>query len=746
MVFARCGSATRWLLFCFTPVLLLGLLLALLAAPALAATLEVCPAGGEYTTIQAAVNAAQAGDVIRICADVYAENVDLAAMGSGGGSMGDITVQGAGAVTITPATGNAIYLGGDFSGDITLDNLGVTSPDDNAVFLGRTIFGALTISGVHAVGAGSGGVLAFDVTEGAAVRGATFMNNGGAGLLLATTLEDSGCGGPGPFGQAGGAQAGGASTGAQTAGAGVDAIVLTGTTASGNGGGGFVLDATYGDIRIGGSEAEGNGGDGFNVASSDPCGGSTVLVEGSRAQNNGGAPGATSGSGLAFIAPRVQVANVLAAGNLFDGIEQRLGEPVQVADTWSLQVVSSTARANGRHGVSAASVDFVTITNVSAISNAFAGILIPFTPLIGPFTSGAGAQAAPADQGARIAHSLVMSNGVGIELFYEEVAGAARPAAGAIAAITTASGGNIVCANTAAGVFAWGAADPTYSAAPNYWGSFSGPFHAVKNPAGTGDAVVDATSGSGGAGDVLFAPWVDAGVAGITPTTGFVGAAQALTASFLAGGGPGLVDSPGNPNDGPLFVARTDNGVLTSAYGRGPAVPVAPATGTGLVTATLTPAAAGAANVTISGPCGLVAAQNVRVASPSVAIAKNPLRQTVTSGGAANFQIAITNTGDITLTQVAVSDAAAPACGRDLADLAPGASVGFTCQQPGVVISHTNQITVTASPLIEPAALPAVVVSATAVADVVVAAPTGLTPAPEPGDVINRLYLPALGR
>ena len=54
---------------------------------------------------------------------------------------------------------------------------------------------------------------------------------------------------------------------------------------------------------------------------------------------------------------------------------------------------------------------------------------------------------------------------------------------------------------------------------------------------------------------------------------------------------------------------------------------------------------------------------------PAIAIVKNPKSQTVAKGGTATFTITVTNTGDVTLTDVHVDDPLSPNCNRTKADI-----------------------------------------------------------------------------
>jgi hypothetical protein len=55
----------------------------------------------------------------------------------------------------------------------------------------------------------------------------------------------------------------------------------------------------------------------------------------------------------------------------------------------------------------------------------------------------------------------------------------------------------------------------------------------------------------------------------------------------------------------------------------------------------------------------------------------------------------VLNTGDVTLTNVVVTDAISPNCNRTIGTLAPGASVSYKCTRPNVTSSFTNVAVVT---------------------------------------------------
>src|SRR5690606_39926840 len=63
---------------------------------------------------------------------------------------------------------------------------------------------------------------------------------------------------------------------------------------------------------------------------------------------------------------------------------------------------------------------------------------------------------------------------------------------------------------------------------------------------------------------------------------------------------------------------------------------------------------------------------------PGIDIDKSATQDEVDPGGTAEFTITVTNTGDVDLTGVAVTDEQVPGCGRTIGDLPVGGSVTYT--------------------------------------------------------------------
>jgi hypothetical protein len=126
------GQRIAWLAIAFTVAFVLCLFT---TDRSQAATLTVCASGCNHTTIQAAINAAVAGDTISIGAGTYLENLTIAK---------NITLQGASAAT-TIIDGNNL-------GRVITINSGVVVINDVTIQNGKAIDGA--------AGAGTGGGLA----------------------------------------------------------------------------------------------------------------------------------------------------------------------------------------------------------------------------------------------------------------------------------------------------------------------------------------------------------------------------------------------------------------------------------------------------------------------------------------------------------------------------------------------------------------------------------------------------------
>ncbi len=85
----------------------------------------------------------------------------------------------------------------------------------------------------------------------------------------------------------------------------------------------------------------------------------------------------------------------------------------------------------------------------------------------------------------------------------------------------------------------------------------------------------------------------------------------------------------------------------------------------------------------------------VDIVDPRIAIAKTPDLQYVGAGTVVTFTIYVTNTGDVRLNNVSVSDAQAPNCAKsNLGFLLPGASVNYTCTMtPTATVTNTAATT-----------------------------------------------------
>jgi len=95
--------------------------------------------------------------------------------------------------------------------------------------------------------------------------------------------------------------------------------------------------------------------------------------------------------------------------------------------------------------------------------------------------------------------------------------------------------------------------------------------------------------------------------------------------------------------------------------------------------------------------------ESVIVEAPGIEIVKSAPDgtdiQVIDAGGTATFDITVTNTGSITLTNITVTDPLAPDCDNSaIPDLAPQQSFTYTCTLAGVSADFTNKASVTGDP------------------------------------------------
>ena len=108
------------------------------------------------------------------------------------------------------------------------------------------------------------------------------------------------------------------------------------------------------------------------------------------------------------------------------------------------------------------------------------------------------------------------------------------------------------------------------------------------------------------------------------------------------------------------------------------------------------------ASVSATSPAGTVlgnsASADVDVVHPAIVIELTPDTQTVPAGIDFLFHINVTNTGDVALNGVTVSDSLIPGCNRVIGDLEAGITVTYSCLGSGVTQSLTNSVTVVGLP------------------------------------------------
>jgi uncharacterized repeat protein (TIGR01451 family) len=91
----------------------------------------------------------------------------------------------------------------------------------------------------------------------------------------------------------------------------------------------------------------------------------------------------------------------------------------------------------------------------------------------------------------------------------------------------------------------------------------------------------------------------------------------------------------------------------------------------------------------------VVSTATVEVVRPEIALSKLPALQTVSPGAEVTFTILVTNTGDVALSNVGVSDPLAPDCDAQFATLIAGQSAAYSCTVADVQADFVNRATVT---------------------------------------------------
>jgi hypothetical protein len=82
----------------------------------------------------------------------------------------------------------------------------------------------------------------------------------------------------------------------------------------------------------------------------------------------------------------------------------------------------------------------------------------------------------------------------------------------------------------------------------------------------------------------------------------------------------------------------------------------------------------------------------IQLFNPGIDIQKTPHAQAISSNGTATFTITVTNTGNVTLNNVTVTDANTPDCAHTFASLAPGTAnaQSYTCTTSALTTGLTN--------------------------------------------------------
>ena len=478
-------------------------------------------------------------------------------------------------------------------------------------------------------------------------------------------------------------------------------IFVDGSTANENRGFGFCyISYSYFDasINIGNSVAENNGQEGFLY--SEQC------------EYYGGRAAAT-------VADTTETA----------------GDELIVADvamTSTLVITNSSAISNGSLGgfVFVDPFTEITLTNVSALRN-INGVL--FTgDMVGDLGFSVAIDSVVTGPPSHIDNSLIQTNIQGGVVYSQTAYNAKVDDQVEVTADFTSThevNNSIICEN-GAGLVAK-QFEPTISAAPekallidargNWWGSTTGPTH-PDNASGTGDSIEESAlefTAAANEVDVIFTPWINTIDDSIMPDTTLVGLPVDVEYQFRDGTSAYfLQNGVGDPNNGPLFNLSATNGTVAGDPDKFIV--------DSLITGVVTPTTTGTMSVVLTGPCGLTSTQEVFVATPGIAVEKSPDAQGIAAGDTAVFTVTVSNSGNITLTDITVADVVAPNCARAtgaLGDIGISASTSYTCSLANVTNNLVNTVSAEGYALLNGSAA-GDVVSATDTANVYVASLT----------------------
>jgi hypothetical protein len=292
--------------------MMLGLAAGLVAAntmPAQAATLDVCPSGCPYATIQQALAAAASGDTVSVAPGTYPGGFTIGkhvtVVGSGAGQT---TVRGTGrvGVGITVAAGVRAIIEA-----LTVDAAGTPAKTGDSVYNDGTLtlrYAAITGANNNWALANFGGTLTVDYTSVSGNNAPGIFNSHGAVPTVGTvTIYHSTMAGNG------GPVSGGIENG--------DIMTIGQSTITGNGGERAGGIDNSGALTIWGSTIDGNNGGGISNGVSGTTGpASTLTLRGVTIQNNSGGPVGGIWNGINGVARLDHTRVVRNIGLSFGGI------------------------------------------------------------------------------------------------------------------------------------------------------------------------------------------------------------------------------------------------------------------------------------------------------------------------------------------------------------------------------------------------------------------------------------------